>query len=305
MNDNHNSRHNILVTGAAGKTGSAVVKQMLGRGFPVRALVRRTDERSAQLESLGADVVVGDLLDVDAIRAAVQGVRRIYFVYPPQGELLIEATSILAVVARAAGVEAVVNMSQISARDDSQSPLARQHWLSEHILDWADIGAVHIRPTFFAENLIIMGAETVAAEGKLYFPYGTEKHAPVAAADIARVVSGILTQPADHIGERYVVTGPRNLSLKDMADVMSQELDKPVEYVNLPVPAWGEVLAGVEGMTDSLVTHLKAVAVDHQNGVFRGESDVVERIGGQPPQALDAFIREHRTAFVGAAEMAS
>ena len=270
---------------------------MLDRGFPVRALVRRRDERSAQLESLGADVVIGDLLDLDSVRAAVQGVRRIYFVYPPQGELLVEATTIMGVAARAAGVETLVNMSQISAREEAKSPLARQHWLSEHILDWADIGPVHVRPTFFAENLIIMGAETVASEGKLYLPYGAEKHAPVAAADIARVVSGILAHPADHVGERYVVTGPRNLSLTEIASVMSQELGTPVEYVDLPVEAWGEVLAGVEGMTDSLVTHLKAVAVDHQNGVFRGETDVVGRIGGQPPQALDAFIREHRRLF--------
>ena len=295
--DDNNSRPKILVTGATGKTGSAVVKQMLDRGFPVRALVRRRDERSAQLESLGADVVIGDLLDLDSVRAAVQGVRRIYFVYPPQGELLVEATTIMGVAARAAGVETLVNMSQISAREEAKSPLARQHWLSEHILDWADIGAVHVRPTFFAENLIIMGAETVASEGKLYLPYGAEKHAPVAAADIARVVSGILAHPADHVGERYVVTGPRNLSLTEIASVMSQELGTPVEYVDLPVEAWGEVLAGVEGMTDSLVTHLKAVAVDHQNGVFRGETDVVGRIGGQPPQALDAFIREHRRLF--------
>ena len=291
------NRRRILVTGAAGKTGSAVVEQMLERGFPVRALVRRKDERSAQLESLGADVVVGDLLDLDSVRAAVAGVRRIYFVYPPQGELLVEATTIIAVAARAAGVETLVNMSQISAREDSKSPLARQHWLSEHILDWADIGAVHIRPTFFAENLIIMGAETVASEGKLYLPYGGEKHAPVASADIARVVSGILAHPADHVGERYVVTGPRNLSLTEMAGVISHELGTPVEYVDLPVEAWGEVLARVEGMTGSLVTHLKAVAVDHQNGVFRGETDVVEQIGGRPPQALDAFIREHRSLF--------
>ncbi len=304
MNDN-NSRPRILVTGAAGKTGSAVVEQMLNRGFPVRALVRRKDERSAQLESLGADVVVGDLLDLDAVRAAVAGVHRIYFVYPPQGELLVEATTIIAVAARAAGVETVVNMSQISAREDSKSPLARQHWLSEHILDWADIGAVHIRPTFFAENLIIMGAETVASEGKLYLPYGAEKHAPIAAADIARVVSGILAHPADHVGERYVVTGPRNLSLTEMAGVMSQELGKPVDYFDLAVEAWGEVLSRVEGMTDSLVVHLKAVAVDHQNGIFRGETNVVERIGGQPPQALDAFIREHRKPFGAETAVAS
>ena len=58
-------------------------------------------------------------------------------------------------------------------------------------------------------------------------------------------------------------------------------------------------------MTDSLVVHLKAVAVDHQNGIFRGETNVVERIGGQPPQALDAFIREHRKPFDAETAVAS
>jgi NAD(P)H dehydrogenase (quinone) len=287
----------ILVTGAAGKTGAEVVEQLRERGFTVRALVRRRDERSARLEALGAEVRVCDLLDLESMRTAMQGVQRVYFVYPPQGELLVEATTIVAVAARDAGVDALVNMSQISARDEAKSPLALQHWLSERILDWADIGAVHLRPTYFAENLVMFGAETIASQGKLYLPYGTEKHAPVAAADIARVASGILADPTLHVGERYVVTGPRSLSLAEMADVLSRELGRPVEYVDLPVEAWGEVLAKVDGMTDSLATHLKAVAVDHQNGVFRGETDVVERIGGQPPQALDTFIREHRTVF--------
>ncbi len=295
----------ILVTGAAGKTGAEVVEQLLKRRFPVRALVRRRDERSARLEALGADVTVGDLLDLESMRTAMQGVKRVYFVYPPQGELLVEATTIVAVAARDAGVDALVNMSQISAREKSKSPLARQHWLSERILDWADVGAVHLRPTFFAENLVMFGAATIASQGKLYLPYGAEKHAPVAAADIARVASGILTDPTLHVGERYVVTGPRNLSLAEMAGVLSRELGRPVEYVDLPVEAWGEVLAKVDGMTDSLVTHLRAVAIDHQNGIFRGETDVVERIGGQPPQSLDAFIRDHRTVFDPAKAAAS
>ncbi len=287
----------ILVTDAAGKTGAEVVEQLRERGFPVRALVRRRDERSARLEELGAEVTVGDLLDLESMRTAMQGVKRVYFVYPPQGELLVEATTIVAVAARDAGVDALVNMSQISAREESKSPLARQHWLSERVLDWADVGAVHLRPTFFAENLVMFGAATIASQGKLYLPYGAEKHAPVAAADIARVASSILADPTLHVGERYVVTGPRNLSLAEMAGVLSRELGRPVDYVDLPVEAWGEVLAKVDGMTDSLATHLKEVAVDHQNGIFRGETDVVERIGGQTPQALDAFIREHRTVF--------
>ncbi len=295
MTQNNNTL--ILVTGAAGKTGAAAVEQILDRGFPVRALVRRLDDRSTRLEALGAEVMVGDLLDVKSMRAAMQNVKRVYFVYPPQGELLVEATTIVALVARDAGVEALVNMSQISAREGAESPLSRQHWLSENILDWADIGAVHLRPTYFAENLVMFGAATIASEGKLYLPYGDEKHAPVAAADIARVVSGILADPVLHVGKRYVLTGPRNLSVTEMADALSRELGKAVEFVDLPVDAWGDVLAGVDGVTDSLVTHLKAVAVDHQNGIFRGETDVVERIGGHPPQTLDAFIRENRAAF--------
>ena len=113
----------ILVTGAAGKTGSEVVEQLRERGFPVRALVRQRDERSARLEELGAEVQVGDLLDPESMRAAMQGVRRVYFVYPPQGELLVEATTIVAVAARDAGVDALVNMSLISARRDAKSPL--------------------------------------------------------------------------------------------------------------------------------------------------------------------------------------
>jgi NAD(P)H dehydrogenase (quinone) len=294
----------VLVAGATGKTGAAVVEQLLERGFPVRALVRRRDERSARLEALGAEVAMGDLHDLESMRAAMQRVKRVYFVYPPQSELLVEATAIAAVAAQDAGVDSLVNMSQILAREDSDSPLARQHWLSEKVLDWADIGAVHLRPTFFAENLLMFGAATVAAQGKLYLPYGTEKHAPVAAADIARVVVGILADPTGHVGERYIVTGPRNLTVGEMAEVLTKELGKPVEYVDLPIETWGDVLAGVDGMTPSLVTHLKAVAVDHQNGIFRAESDVVERIGGQPPQALDEFIREHRAVFGATGESA-
>lgn len=286
-----------LVTGAAGKTGAAVVAQLLQLGLPVRALVRRHDDRSGQLATLGAELIVGDLHDQASMRAAMRGVKRVYFVYPPQGESLVVATTIAAIAAKDAGVEAVVNMSQITAREASKSPLSRQHWLAERVLDWADIGAVHIRPTFFAENLLMFGAATVAAEGKLYLPFGTEKHAPVSAVDIARVVVGILRDPAPHAGERYNVTGPSNLTVGEMAQVMTQVLGKPVEHVDLPVDAWGEVLAGVSGMTTSLVTHLKAVAIDHQNGYFRGESDVVERIGGQLPQTLDAFVRKHRAAF--------
>ena len=214
----------ILVTGATGKTGANVVEQLVKRGFTVRALAHRRDGRSQRLEALGVEVVFGDFLDLQSMREAMAGVNRAYFCYPPQGDRLVDATANFAVAARDAGVDTLVNMSQISAREDSESPLARHHWLSENIFDWADIGAVHVRPTFFAEDLFISGGKTISLEGKLYLPFGSQRHAPVAAADIARVVVGILADPTLYVGERYVVTGPKNMRIAEMAEVLSNEL---------------------------------------------------------------------------------
>ncbi len=286
----------ILVTGSTGKTGRPVVEQLLERGCPVRALVHRHDHRSERLEALGAEVVQGDLLDLGSVRAAMKGVRRVYFCYPPFDRLL-EATTNVAVAARDAGVEGVVNMSQITAREHAPSPLTRHHWLAERILDWAGIGASHVNPTFFAEDLYLFTGQSIAAEGKMYLPFGEGRHAPVAAEDIARVVVGILEDPTPHGGKRYVVTGPRNMKVAEMAEIFSVELGKPIAYVNLPIEQWRQALSGKAEFPEFLANHLAAVAKDHQDGVFSAETDVVETIGGQAPQSLQDFIRTHRAKF--------
>ncbi len=291
------SKPRILVTGATGKTGIFVVEQLLKREFPVRAFVHRIDERSERLEALGAEILQGDFLDLQSVRSAMRGVKRIYFCYPPQGDRLLEAATNVAVAARDVGVRALVNMSQISARENATSPLARHHWLSEQVLDWANIGASHIHPTFFAEDLYLFSGPSIAEAGKLVLPFGDGKHAPVAAEDIARVVVGILADPEPHVGQHYILTGPRDMTIAEMAEVLTTELGKPVEYVNLPIQQWRTALVEKAGMPEFLATHLAAVAQDHQDGVFSAETDVVEKIGGRPPQSLAEFIRAHVVEF--------
>ncbi len=291
------SKPMVLVTGATGKTGSPVVKQLLEKDFPVRAFVRRRDERSERLEALGAKVVLGDFLDLASVRAAMQGVKRVYFCYTPEGDHLLEAATNMAVAARDTGVDAVVNMSQISAREKASSALARHHWLSENVLDWANIGASHIHPTYFAENLYLLNSRSIAEEGKIYLPYGDERHAPVAAEDIARVLVGILADPEPHVGQHYVLTGPRNMTIAEMAEVFTKVLGKPIKYVNLPIEQWRSILMEKGGIPEFLANHLAHVAQDHQDGVFSAKTDIVERIGGRPPQSLEDFIRANLKAF--------
>ena len=85
--------------------------------------------------------------------------------------------------------------------------------------------------------------------------------------------------------------------MQEAAAVFAQELGRPIEYVDLPVETWKEVLASQPGFDSFLVSHLVAMAVDHQNGIFSAETDVVSRIGGQAPLTLAEFVRANRTQF--------
>jgi NAD(P)H dehydrogenase (quinone) len=289
----------FLIVGAGGShgaTGNHVARQLLARGLPVRAFVHQSDERAEELRELGAEIAVGDIRDFTVVRAALDGVQRAYFTYPLADGLLI-ATATFAAAGKQSGLQSVVNMSQITARPDHASPAARQHWLAERVLDWSGIGVTHLRPPFFLENLFNVAAPTIRTDGKIYLPYGQGRHAPIGGEDIARVAAGILIDPVPHRGKTYVPTGPESLSMADQASVFGRILGRPVEYVDISVEDWRQILSHVDVMTPWLIEHLSRVAESHQHGEFDTVTDVVETIGGVLPQSLEAFIRQHQPVF--------
>jgi NAD(P)H dehydrogenase (quinone) len=141
------SAEKFLVTGATGRTGRDTVQRLVEKGHAVRALVHREDERSEALRGTGAEVVIGDLLDHDDAIRATAGTSAAYFCYPVRPGL-IQATAYFADAAKRADLKAVINMSQISAREDSKSHAARDHWIAERVFDWSGVPIVHLRPTF-------------------------------------------------------------------------------------------------------------------------------------------------------------
>lgn len=306
-----------LITGATGATGGAAAEQLLDKGKIVRAFVHREDSRSEALRKRGADVFVGDLLDFDAVRAALKDVNRSYFVYPIRPGL-VQATAQFAQAALEAGVEAVVNMSQASARSDSKSEAALNHWVAEQVLNWSGLNVAHIRPTYFAEWLLYLAP--LIRQGVIYAPFTTGRHAPIAGEDQARVIVGILENPDPHRGQVYPLYGPVELTHDEIAGIVGRVLGKTVSYQSMPIEKWAEMIAGaskggaprndaaslyseadrITGKAGSefLVQHLREVAIDHTNGVFAGTNDLVERIGGQPPLSVEAFVAKHRDAFI-------
>jgi NAD(P)H dehydrogenase (quinone) len=280
----------ILITGATGHTGGHAIDELLRKGHQVRALLHGLDDRSKGLEDKGVEVVVGDYLDLDAMRAALRGVNRAYFVYPIHPGI-IQATAYFAQAAREGGVEAIVNMSQISARENARSHAARDHWIAERVLDWSGIAVTHLRPTFFAEWLLY-NASMIRA-GTLASPLGSGKHAPVPAEDQARVIVGILENPTPHRGKVYPLFGPKEYTQVEVAQVLSRVLGKDISYKQVAaedLPRWQ--LTG-----PFFLQHIGEVALDHQAGLFAGTNDLIETIGGRPPMSLQAFIKKHRNAF--------
>jgi uncharacterized protein YbjT (DUF2867 family) len=141
----------FLVTAATGNTGLPTVEFLRASGHRVRAFVHTIDDRSRPLQEVGAELVEGDLLDFYAVSSALAGVTAAYFCYPIAPGGLLHASALFAQAASEAGVHAIVNMSQISARRQATSNTAREHWIAERLLDRTAIITTHLRPTFFME----------------------------------------------------------------------------------------------------------------------------------------------------------
>ena len=199
----------FLITGATGKTGAHAVRLLREQGRSVRALVHTLDDRAERLAEQGAEVVQGDLLDFPSVSAATAGVTAAYLVYPIRSGL-IEATANFAQAASEAGVHAVVNMSQISARREATSNAARQHWIAERLLDRTALVTTHLRPTFFAEWLNGFWVRD-GDEGLYRLPLADVRHAPIAAADQAKVITAILQNPDPHDRQVYPLFGAEQL----------------------------------------------------------------------------------------------
>ena len=295
----------ILVTGAAGRTGSVgrmVTGLLLDRGVPVRAMVRRDDERAASLRAAGAQVVVGDLLDPGDVYRAISGCCRIYFGMSVSADYL-EATVTMAAVAREAGVSALVNMSQMtvsqmSIQNTTPSPQQRQHWLSEQALAWSGLPVVTIRPTMFADSFLTLAAASVRDRDRIELPFGRGKTSPVAAADVAQVVAAVLADPVPHLGLIHELTGPKSQDMDGVAREFSEALNREITYFDVSPEKWGEGLKMYK-LPEHLTEHLLAMGELHRAGRYDRQAEGVQRVTGRPAMSIREFVSLHLEEFGG------
>jgi uncharacterized protein YbjT (DUF2867 family) len=298
----------ILVTGAAGHTGGAgrtVAELLLRRRLPVRAMVRNEDDRAAALRAAGAEVVVGDLLEPADVYRVVNGCRRVYFGMTVSPRYL-EASVIMAAVAREIGVSVLVNMSQMTVsqmniQNTTPSHQQRQHWLSEQALAWSGLPVVTIRPTVFLEGFFLpLVAPAVRGRNRIELPFGRGKTNPVSSADVAQVVAIILASPdpRPHIGQIYELTGPRSQDIYAIAGEYSKALNREITYVDIPPEDWEQELKKAE-LSEHLTQHLVTMAALNRAGRYDRMTDGVQRLTGRPPMSVQEFVSLHAEEFGG------
>jgi uncharacterized protein YbjT (DUF2867 family) len=287
----------ILVSGATGRTGGMAIDELLKMGKRVRAYVRSDDDRAAALRQRGVDIAVGDFTDIDQIRAAMEGIRSAYFLHPIAPGI-IGAAAYFAQAAKEAGVSAIVNMSQISARRESASHAAQDHWVSERVFDWSGVPTTHLRPTFFADWLVYPHfAKEIWAKKKIEFPFGNGRHAPIATDDQGRVIAQILANPKGHESKTYTLHGPVEMNHAEIAAIMSDVLGAKIEYAPTSIDAFKDKMEKLYNFPQFLVQHLIEVAQNYREGIFSGVNNNIEKITGAPALSVSAFIEKYRSAF--------
>jgi uncharacterized protein YbjT (DUF2867 family) len=294
----------ILVTGAAGRTGGigrVLVELLLQQGHAVRALVHKEDERAQALRDMGAEVVVGDLLDLASMHRAIAGCEKMYFGMSVSDTYL-AATVNVAAVAKHHGVKAFINMSQMtlaqmSITQSTPSPQHKLHWLAEQALNWSGLPVVHVRPTVLLEGFfLVLTPESVREFDQIRLPFGDGKTSPVAVPDVARVIAALLAHPQPHIGKIYHLTGPTSADMHFYAREYSQALGRTITYQDIPVGPWRESLLQ-RGLPAHLVNHLATMADLHRAGSYDRMSTDVLTLTGRQPLTMQEFIRDHAAAF--------
>lgn len=287
----------VLITGATGDTGRAAVKESIALGLDVRAMVHGLDARSDALAALGAEIVVGDLLDVNMVRPAMEGVDAAYFVWPVTPGL-IQATVNFAQAAKEAGVRTVINLSQRSAYRESKSDSGRDTWIAEQVFNWSGLPVIHLRPTYFLEWLLYPWQLPYLQQGVLRMPVGKGRHSPIAADDQGRAIAALLKNPEGHVGKTIALSGPVEMDHQQMADELSEALGRKIVFQDLPVDEYADSIQAM-GVPPYVVQHLRGAMVDYQNGVMSGADNNVELLTGKRSMTVGEFARAHADVLNG------
>jgi uncharacterized protein YbjT (DUF2867 family) len=281
----------VLVTGATGNTGRPLVELLVGRGEPVRAMVRSA-AGAAQFAGGPVEAVVADLDDPRAVAVALAGVDRAYLVTPSSERAQAQQEQFVDLAAEA-GVRHLVKLSQFAAAEDAPVRFLRYHAAVERRIRQRGIGFTFLRPNLYFQGLFAL-AGAIREQSQLYAPIGDARVSAVDVRDIAEVAAAALTQPG-HLGATYTITGPAAVTHAEIAAAIGAAVGRPVSFVDVTPETFAAALRGV--LPDWQVDGLLEDYAHYARGEAADVAPTVTDVTGRPPRTVVDFARDHADVF--------
>ncbi len=288
----------ILVTGATGRVGGAVVQELAAKKVPTRALVRNP-EKAAQLAAQGVETFVGDLSDPASIDPALVGIERIVLITSNASDMADLQGNLIAAAKRSGQVQQIVKLSGGNYVGPSAPiEIGVKHWQVEEQLAQSGIPYTVVRSNLFLQTIMQLVRAPLMQFGVLVAPMGEARFASIDGRDVAAALVGAVSNDAC-IGKTFYVTGPRAVSMTDVAASLVEATGKPISYMPIPLPLWIGGLKAV-GLPQQQIDHY----VELVQLVLKGEMETATSdfaaITGQPPCSLDEFLRGYAQVNGGA-----
>ena len=286
----------ILVTGANGLAGSAMIREFARQGYPVKALVRSRTKAQALETFPTVELVEGDMQHPETLANALSGVDRVLLISSPNLQM-VETQCTFIDAAKAAGVRHIVKLSGVTTSLDSPFLFSRMHAEISDYLEHSGLAWTFLRPSQFATEYL-REVPTIVTERAFFLPFEDAKLAPVDLEDIAKAAFVLLTT-AEHEGKTYMMSGPEALSMTEIAEQISLATGSTVRYVNISSEERKQAQLET-GMPPYVVD-----ALDVQSSLRRlGNGEEVVHLEthtalGIRPTPFAEFARRHAADFLG------
>jgi uncharacterized protein YbjT (DUF2867 family) len=286
----------ILVTGATGLAGAAVLREFVQNRHPVRALVRSRAKAGAFEAFPTVEVVQGDMSRPATLQEALSGVDRVLLISSPDQQMA-ERQAAFIDAAKKADVRHIVKFSGLSAADvDTPFVFGSMHAEIERYLEASGLAWTHLRPSQFMTEYL-REVPTILGQSALFLPLEDAKLVPVDVADIAKAAFALLTTPG-HEGKIYAMSGPQALSMGEVAEQISAAIGRAVRYVPITREERKQALLAA-GAPSSSVDALDVQAGERLKGMEATVHPETHTALGIRPTPFAEFAGRHAGAFLG------
>ena len=282
-------KNSILVTGASGNVGAAVLRNLKKDNADVVCASHNPEREGKRLA--GETLVELDFMRPETFEHAFIDIDSWFLMRPPQ---ISDTEKYLWPAIDAAvdqGVKRIVFLSLLGIENNTRVP----HWPVEEYLRTKNIDWTMVRPSFFMQNLSTTHRDEIA-NGEIFLPVGQGRTSFIDVEDIGAVVAKSLTEEG-HAGKAYEITGPESLDYYQVAEMFTQELEKPVVYKNPGVlPFLGYQLRQGRKLMHALV--MCFLYLQTKRGMADVVNDQVEKLLGRKPVTMKEFITKNKTVWL-------